>query len=54
MYPNRRLRRVPISSTTLLLASVVLSFSAMTSHAQNTTNFPVIGHVDRFDPAPIS
>ncbi|MDP6721027.1 MAG: SMP-30/gluconolactonase/LRE family protein [Pirellulaceae bacterium] len=36
--------RTTITTTTLMLALLVSS-----SQAQNTTNFPLIGHVDRFD-----
>ena len=35
--------------TTVITTTLLLSLFAGVSHAQNTTNFPHIGHVDRFD-----
>ena len=49
-FPDRRTEERKMK-TTITISLLVWALLASGSHAQNTTNFPHIGHVDRFDPA---
>ena len=51
MSQTRQLRRTRAVSQLILTVSIAFSLRTPVCLAQNTTNFPVIGHVDSFEPA---
>lgn len=51
MSQTTPLSRSRVITKLILIFSVAISFGTSICRAQNTTNFPVIGHVDRFEPA---